>query len=267
MTQKRNVDVFNADVAETSGQYKYTLEDSLSKRLANERMTRGITEAANFRGKRVLDVGCGDGTFTLALAEAGAKSVLGFDPAGIAIEAAREKAKKANVDDRVTFQMMNVYDFETLDTRFDIAVLRGVLHHLPDAEAAVRLTAKVADEIVILEPNGANPVLKIIERVSPYHIAHEEQSFHPRTINRWLKNSGCEIVRSKLITLVPIFCPSMIARILKALEPLVEAIPLLRLLSCGQYVVVARSGPIPLATKRADQNAVGKRAHGEAVHN
>lgn len=236
MSVKKNVSVFNEDVAKGTG-YKYTASDRVSVRLANERMTRGIREAADFRGKSVIDIGCGDGTFTVALAHLGPTSILALDPAENAILAGRDLANKLGLADRITFNVYDVYDLDKLGQRFDIAVLRGVLHHLPDAAPAVALAGKVANEIVILEPNGANPVLKVIEKVSPYHREHEEQSFLPSTIDRWLSDAGFAVRYRKVINFVPLFCPAPLARFLRLLEPAVESIPGLRTLCCGQYVV------------------------------
>src|SRR5690348_13767170 len=83
------VDRFNRDVAELGG-YAYT-GDRLSSRLANQRITDAIVEAADVAGKRVIDVGCGDGTYTIELAAAGAESVLGTDAAAAAVERARSR--------------------------------------------------------------------------------------------------------------------------------------------------------------------------------
>lgn len=236
MTLKKNVSVFNQDVSTGAG-YKYTQDARPSVRIANDRMTRGIREAFDFNGKRVLDIGCGDGTFTMALLEMGAATIDAMDPAERAVEAGRAKAVEAGVEERVRFRVYNVYDLGSLTERYDVVVVRGVLHHLPDAAQAVKEIAKVADEIVILEPNGANPALKLIERFSRYHVEHEEQSFLPSTVDRWLQEAGAAIQYRKLINLVPIFCPSLAARGLKAVEPIVEAVPGLRVLGCGQYVV------------------------------
>jgi 2-polyprenyl-3-methyl-5-hydroxy-6-metoxy-1,4-benzoquinol methylase len=238
MTEKRNIEVFNKDVATGTG-YQYTVSERRSVRIANDRMTRGIREAVDLSGKRVLDLGCGDGVFTLALLEMGAASIVGTDPAEVAVQAAGARAAAAGVADRVTFSVQNIYDAVPEGAAFDTVVLRGVLHHLPDAKEAVRIAARLANEIVILEPNGGNPILKIIEKTSSYHIEHEEQSFLPSTINGWLEAAGMRVVHGKLINLVPLFCPTPFVGMLKAMEPLVEAVPGLRLLGCGQYVVRA----------------------------
>ena len=79
---KENVNRFDADVKAT-GSYAYTAE-RLSSQLANARITAGISAAYPFSGKRVLDLGCGDGAYTVMFADLGVASVLGIDPAATA---------------------------------------------------------------------------------------------------------------------------------------------------------------------------------------
>ena len=213
-----------------------TTKAILSSRLANERITKGIEDASQWQGKKVLDLGCGDGTYTYDLLQMGAANVLGLDPAIAAIDKANENF--GNIPN-LAFFVGNIYALDDLGQQFDIVVLRGVLHHLPDAAKAIAMAAKVAREIIILEPNGANPVLKIIEKVSPYHRQHEEQSFLPSTLVKWCSNAGAIPNYQQFINLVPMFCPSLLAQLLKIVEPVIEKTPLLRNIACGQIVIRA----------------------------
>ena len=230
MAEERNVQAFNQDVESNEG-YLYT-GDKLSCRLSNERMTQSILDLGNVAGKRVIDIGCGDGTYTAGIARAGAASVLGVDAADAAVARARERcADQPNV----SFEVVDIYTLEEPAQKFDLAVVRGILHHLYDVERAIERVASVADEIVVLEPNGYNPMLKVIEKLSPYHVEHEEKSYAPRSLDRWFESCGGRIDDSQYIGLVPMFCPDFFASALKVVEPLVERIPGLRALGCGQY--------------------------------
>lgn len=239
-TIKDNVHRFNEDVRRT-GSYVYAAE-KLSSRYANARISASIASSYPFAGKRVLDLGCGDGTYTLELTDLGVKEVLGIDPAEVAIEAANRKANNANLEGRVHFEVGNIYTLkEQLGVRyFDCVVLRGVLHHLPDPARAIGCIASLADTVVILEPNGYNPVLKLLERFSRYHIEHEERSFFPTNIKLWCESSGLYVNSIRYLNLVPMFCPDWLAKLCRGAESLVENIPLLREISCGQCVIVAQ---------------------------
>ncbi len=230
--RERNIEEFNRDVDARQG-YVYSTSERLSCRLANQRMTEAILELAEVAGKRVIDIGCGDGIYTLDLVRAGAREVLGVDAAERAVESARERGRGIA---GLRFEAVDIYALEIPDEPYDVAVVRGILHHLYDAPRAVERICRVARRVVVVEPNGYNPVLKIIEKVSPYHRQHEEKSYRPSALDRWHQAAGGEVERSVYIGLVPMFCPAPMARILKILEPVVEKIPFVRAISCGQYV-------------------------------
>ena len=236
---KDNVRQFDEDVRRT-GSYVYTAE-RLSSRYANGRISECIAECYAFAGKRVFDLGCGDGTYTIEFARLGAAEVLGLDPAQAAIDAAIEKARAAGVADRVRFKVANIYmlDDAVRSGEHDCIVLRGVLHHLPDPERAIQNVAGLAGTVVILEPNGYNPVLKVLEKVSTYHVEHEEQSFAPAMLREWCRRAGFASVSVRYLNLVPMFCPDWMARLGRVIGPVVERIPLARQLSCGQCLIVA----------------------------
>lgn len=82
---------------------------------------------------------------------------------------------KLNIDN-IDFVVKNIYNFD-INEKFDLVFFNGVLHHLEDPNKAIEIASKFADEMIIVEPNGYSPALKIIEKASKYHREHEEQSF------------------------------------------------------------------------------------------
>lgn len=237
---KKNVRRFDEDVRK-QGAYAYT-GDRLSAQFANGRISRSIAEAFDFHGASVLDLGCGDGAYTVEFAALGVRQVVGLDPAAVAIEAARTRAHAMGVADTVRFEVGNIYDLDEYLSSglFDCIVIRGVLHHLPDPARALAGLAAFEGTVVVLEPNGNNPVLKLLERFSRYHIDHEERSFRPASICSWINASGLTVRSCCVLNLVPFFCPDLAAKALRATEPLVERIPLLRDIACGQVIITAR---------------------------
>jgi ubiquinone/menaquinone biosynthesis C-methylase UbiE len=227
---------FARDVAERGG-YVYTTDERLSTHLAMERQTRAIVTATEFRGRRVVDIGCGDGAATVTLHDtAQTAEIVGFDPAALAMPVARHRAGSRPL----RFAAGSAYGLPLPDGAADIAHLRGVLHHMRDPHLAVREAARVAKTVVILEPNGWNPVLKAIEKLSSYHRAHGERSFFSHTIDGWMRDAGLTISYRSFSGLVPYFCSDGLARLLNAAEDTVEAIPVLRRIACGAYVVVGQ---------------------------
>ena len=232
MTKEKSVSEFNADIDANAG-YLYSTTKRLSCRIANQRITDAILDIAMIRGKRVIDIGCGDGTYTIELLQAGAGEVVGVDAAESAVECARGKAKGLN---KIFFHTADIYSLGEPEKRYDIAILRGILHHLYEVEKAIRCISNVADEIIVLEPNGYNPALKILEKFSRYHVEHEEKSYSPSKLNQWFESTGGTVVDSRYIGFVPMFCPDFMAKSLKLVEPIVEAIPGVRNICCGQYL-------------------------------
>jgi 2-polyprenyl-3-methyl-5-hydroxy-6-metoxy-1,4-benzoquinol methylase len=237
---KENVRRFDSDVLE-GGSYVYTAE-RLSARTANARISRSVAEAYDFAGKTVLDVGCGDGAYTTEFPALGTLKVLGVDPAAAAIEAASARAELMMLANSVSFAVGNIYALDSFLSagRFDCIVIRGVLHHLPDPQRAIASLSSFDGTVVIVEPNGNNPVLKMLERYSKYHVEHEERSFSPMLIRQWLKTAGFTNIQTRMINLVPFFCPDWMVSPLRYAERIVENVPLVRDISCGQSVIVAR---------------------------
>lgn len=235
--EDRGAAPFDADAAACGG-YRYTTDASLSSRLAYRRQTEASLAVADFRDRRVLDIGCGDGAATLELLDVAAPaSMEGIDPAPAAIEAARGR----DPEGKVSFAVASAYDLPYPPGAFDVAVLRGVLHHLDDPERALGEALRVAPRVVVVEPNGFNPGLKLLERVSPYHVEHGEKSYAPSTLDRWSRSLGGRVERRVFAGFVPMFSPDPLARAMKRLEPLVENVPLVRSVACAIYVfAVAR---------------------------
>jgi len=235
-TLEKNVDQFNSDIQKGSS-YRYTSGQYLSSTIANQRITEEVLKLASLRDKRVIDLGCGDGAYTVVLADSGATRVLGVDAADGAIAIATRRAGRRS---NVSFKALSIYDLYTLQETFDVAVVRGVLHHLDRPDEAIQSIAKIAEHIVIVEPNGFNPVVKIIEKCSRYHREHGEKSYSPSLLNKWFRHAGADLELFSYIGFVPMFCPSFLAKTLKTIEPFIEAIPLIRHLCCAQYTAVYR---------------------------
>jgi len=226
---------FNRDVEKNRG-YLYTTRARLSSQLANRRLTQAALEIVSLGGKRVVDIGCGDGTYTRDLFDEGRPASLhGIDPAAGGI-----KVAKGNTGTRpIVYEVQSAYDLSFDDNSFDVAHLRGVLHHMDRPFDAIKEAFRVAPILVIIEPNGYNPVLKLLERYSSYHISHGEKSYPPRLLDRWVAESGGRVAASHWAGLVPFFCPDWLAKTTKAVEPLIERLPLLKRICCAVYVSLA----------------------------
>lgn len=96
-------------------------------------------------GMRVLDVGCGPATDTLALAErvGPAGTVAGVDYDAAMVAEAERRASMAGLAARVSHRVGDAQALPFGDGVFDAARCERLLQHLPDAGAAVREMARV----------------------------------------------------------------------------------------------------------------------------
>ena len=131
-------------------------------------------------GVRVLDVGCGDGGASVALADAGARAE-GFDIDGRLVRGGVERAKARGL--QLDLGVADVTDGSTLGDYagpHDLILFRDVLEHIPDVDAALRETS------ARLAPGGAIVVI-YPPYWSPYG-GHQQSLPAPKRLGvRWAK--------------------------------------------------------------------------------
>lgn len=99
---------------------------------------------AAFKGKRVLDAGCGTGRHTFHMARHGALEVVAMDFSQAIEVAARNNQENPNTH----FVQADIYHPPFRPETFDIVYSLGVLHHLPDPEKGFRTL------LPLLRPDG-----------------------------------------------------------------------------------------------------------------
>jgi 2-polyprenyl-3-methyl-5-hydroxy-6-metoxy-1,4-benzoquinol methylase len=98
----------------------------------------GFAEFARWKGKRVLEIGCGIGTDTMNFARAGAR-VTAVDLSPRSLEVARQRAEVFGLADRIQFHLGNAERLDELVPveHYDLVYSFGVIHHTPHPEEAV----------------------------------------------------------------------------------------------------------------------------------
>lgn len=105
-----------------------------------------FAEFERWKGKRVLEVGCGIGTDSINFARAGAQ-LTAVELSGESLKIAAERAEVMGVSDRIRFVQANAEELTSAlgDEQFDLVYSFGVVHHTPHPERALaeirRLTA------------------------------------------------------------------------------------------------------------------------------
>jgi len=139
--------------------------------------------AGNLGGKRVLEVGCGEGVASVQLAYCGA-DVDAVDLSPVSIDVARRRA--AVNGQAVTFRVADVTrdDVAEPDT-YDVVWCDLILHHLTDSLAAVmdgvRRWLKPGGVFVAREPVAYAGWLKAVRRLVPVRVdaTDDEQPLRP----------------------------------------------------------------------------------------
>ncbi|MEM5766826.1 MAG: class I SAM-dependent methyltransferase [Bacillota bacterium] len=82
----------------------------------------------DFKGKRVLDIGCGFGWHCIYAIEQGASSVLGIDLSEKMLAVAREKTTAPNVE----YQRLAMEDIDFPPNTFDVVISSLAFHYTPN---------------------------------------------------------------------------------------------------------------------------------------
>ena len=101
-------------------------------------------------GERVLDVGCGWGSFPLRAATKYGASVVGITLSPPQAERARQRAEQAGVGDRVEIRVMDYRDLAASGERFDAIASIGMVEHV--GKVQIDLYARTLAGL--LEPGG-----------------------------------------------------------------------------------------------------------------
>ncbi|QLB12539.1 3-demethylubiquinone-9 3-methyltransferase [Bisgaardia hudsonensis] len=118
------------------------------------RVTYIQSQAKGLLGKNVLDVGCGGGILSEAMARLGA-NVIGLDMSVAPLEVARNHAKESQLN--IDYQQTTIEDFVEKQTalingnkadKFDVITCMEMLEHVPDPSSVIQSCQK------LLKPNG-----------------------------------------------------------------------------------------------------------------
>jgi ubiquinone/menaquinone biosynthesis C-methylase UbiE len=134
---------------------------------SNQRLIDAIVRLGRFaRGARVVDLGCGSGTFTDLLRQQGFRCV-GLDLSPKLVELGRQKYRD------VEFVEGDVEHLPFPDASFDGVVLSAIVHHLPELSRCASEVYRVlrpGGTFVAFDPNRMNPFMYLYrDRTSPFY--------------------------------------------------------------------------------------------------
>jgi SAM-dependent methyltransferase len=137
------------------------------------------------RGALVADVGCGHGASTVILAQAFPKAkLIGFDYHEASIRSARERAKAAGVEGRVSFEVAKSTTFA--GGPYDLVCTFDCLHDMEDpAGAAKHVRRSLANDgtWMVVEPIAGDRVEQNINPVSRVYYAASTMVCVPHSLS------------------------------------------------------------------------------------
>lgn len=165
-------------------------------------------------GKRILEVGCGPGVVTVALANSGAH-VTAVDVSSSGLRVTRERAEHYGVSDRVVTLQEAAERLDFPEASFDFFFAKSVVHHLLLDEVMSRVYRflKPGGKGAIIEPQS-NPVLDFAREHLPYpgKVGDEhgtDEFFTPEMIAQILGHFDAGEVRPfRLIGMLQKFIPA-----------------------------------------------------------
>ncbi|MBR1818801.1 MAG: bifunctional 2-polyprenyl-6-hydroxyphenol methylase/3-demethylubiquinol 3-O-methyltransferase UbiG [Neisseriaceae bacterium] len=171
-----------------------------------------IQEYVELSGKKVIDVGCGGGILSEALAQAGA-SVKGIDLADASLEVAQQHAHDNGLE--IDYQKISAEQLsEELPNSFQGVVCMELLEHIPDPQSVINACAALAEQggyvfFSTLNRNlksylhaivAAEYVLRMLPRGT-----HEHKKFiTPAELVRMARNAGLETIALRGMTYRPL---------------------------------------------------------------
>lgn len=154
---------------------------------------------------RVLELGCGAGSFTLALVRRLPEIELhAVDISPVALEAAKRRAAD---HPRVQFHTADILNLPPIGS-FDAVVGNGILHHVPVERALLSVTQclRPGGKALFFEPNLLNPHVALEKLFRPIGAlmgnTPDEQAFSRYQIVRVLAESGFRAVAAEPIEFV-----------------------------------------------------------------
>ena len=211
-------------------------------------------------GARVIDLGCGSGTFTALLARAGYDSI-GLDISAKLLEVGRRKHP------HIEFVAGDIEHLPFPAESFDGALLSGVVHHFPDPSPCAAETFRLLrprGRFVAFDPNRMNPFMWLYrDRASPFYspvgVTPNERPVLAREIRTTFARAGFAVTSYYLAGLAYRYVASPRARLVLPIYNFIDSFVF-------GLSLMERLRPFVLTGERRDEVCERKRPHAEEPH-
>jgi 2-polyprenyl-3-methyl-5-hydroxy-6-metoxy-1,4-benzoquinol methylase len=126
--------------------------DQVFRKDMYERYLFTIEHCAPVKGRTFLDVGCGNGMYSLELARKGAAKVVGIDIAEKMIELCVDSSKRDGLEDRCSFLQTDLLKYDP-ETPFDVSYGIGLFDYISDPlPVLAKMRAVTTDKAILAFP-------------------------------------------------------------------------------------------------------------------
>jgi len=162
-TVKMFFDNYAKDFNEIYGT-KNTLFNRILNRLFRRsmllRFERTLKSCNPLQQSSVLDIGCGPGHYTIALARQGARKVVGIDFSEEMIKLAILHSNAAGYSSRCIFLVQDIFTYNP-EEKFDHSVVMGVMDYISDPELFLKKVISLTSDNIVLSFPVAGGILAL----------------------------------------------------------------------------------------------------------
>ena len=185
--------LYDPRITEYSERYEGTQAFSPTFDAYHQELAQGLIDRHQLRGRRALEVGCGQGEFLQLLCSIGDLEGIGFDPA------VREEASRREPGLRLRF-VRDMYSEAYGDIDADLYCCKMTMEHIPDVASFVgmlrRSIGERPDAIVFVQV----PEVGLILREGQfYDVMHEHCSYFTTTsLRRLFTTQGFQVIATPI---------------------------------------------------------------------
>ena len=167
----------------------------------NPLRTKFITETITVESPKILDVGCGGGILSEALAKTGAQ-VTGIDLSEPSIDAARQHSQHQGLE--IDYRVTSAEDIaQSQPGSFDVVTCMEMLEHVPDPGSIIKACAQLVKPggLVFFSTLNRKPKAYLLAIVAAEHVlkmlpkgTHDFKTFiKPSELSRTARSAGLEL--------------------------------------------------------------------------
>lgn len=199
------------------------------------------------RKKKVLEYGCGTGSYAFFLAKQGAE-VTGIDISPVAIDKAKARIQEERAGD-IRFLVMDGETMQFEDCSFDLVCGTGILHHLRLGEALKELARVLKPEgkAIFIEPMAHNPAINVFRRLTPRFRSTGEHALRAKDLEfmkEFFHQANYDFFHFFSLLAVPFRNSRGFSSLLRRLDAfdrkLFQSVPFLRLLAWQVVIILEK---------------------------